>query len=107
VRENSWIGQKLITETNPPSTANGVCARFIPGVNSQFQTANEDANTWSKGLGLAMGDISFDASAQTGYSSSAQITCKFDNATHVNFACGTDTVPSNGHRVVVQSHVNP
>jgi hypothetical protein len=54
-----------------------------------------------------MGDISFDASAQTGYSSSAQITYKFDNATHVNFVCGTDTVPSNAHRVIVQSHVNP
>jgi hypothetical protein len=31
----------------------------------------------------------------------------FDNAVHVNCLCGTDTVPSRAHRVVVQSHVNP
>ncbi len=108
VRENSWIGgQKLITETNPPGAANGVCARFVPGPNSQWQSGNEQATTWSKALGLSMGDISFEATAETGYDTSAQITYGFANATHVNWVCGTETVPSNAKRTVVQSHVNP
>lgn len=54
-----------------------------------------------------MGDISFDATAQTGYDTSAEITYDFANATHVNYVCGTDTVPSNAKRVVGQSHLNP
>ena len=108
VQENSWIGgQKLISETNPPGAENGVCARFVPGANSQWQSGNEKATTWSRALGLAMGDISFEATAETGYDTSAQITYGFANATHVNWVCGTETVPSNAKRTVVQSHINP
>jgi hypothetical protein len=108
VRENSWIGgQKLISETSPPSTQNGICSRFVAGAGSQFQTSNAHAVTWTGSLGLGMADIGFDATAQTGYDTSAQITYGFANATHVNFVCGTDTVPANAKRVVVQSHLNP
>jgi hypothetical protein len=56
---------------------------------------------------LDMGDIGFGASAQTGYDTEAVITYDFSNATHVNYVCGTDTVPSNAKRAVVQSHLNP
>ena len=108
VRENSWIGgQKLITETSPPSTANGICAQYLPGTGSSFNTGSEQAIKWTASLGLAMGDISFEATSQTGYDTNAQITYGFANATHVNYVCGTNTVPSNAWRVVVQSHENP
>ena len=108
VRENSWIGgQKLITETSPPSTATGICAQYLPGPGSSFQTGSAQAIKWTASLGLDMGDVSFEATSQTGYDTNAQITYGFANATHVNYVCGTNTVPSNAWRVVVQSNENP
>ncbi len=70
-------------------------------------TGTEQATTWGGGLGLSMPDISFEDSAHTGYDTSAQITYDFGHAMHVNYVCGTDTVPSNAKRTVVQSHLNP
>ena len=51
-----------------------------------------------------MGDTSFQATSQTGYDSNAQIKYDYSNATHVNYVSGTNTIPSNAWRAVVQSH---
>jgi hypothetical protein len=80
VQENSWIGgTKLIAETSQPSTANGICAVQLQGPGSKWKTNNESAIEWGGSLGLAMGDIGFDASAYTGHDTSAQIVYGFDN----------------------------
>ncbi len=51
-----------------------------------------------------MTDASFQATAQTGYDTNAQLTYNFSNATATNYVCGTNAVPSNARRTVVQSH---
>ncbi|HEX2322301.1 MAG TPA: hypothetical protein VHJ18_25245 [Streptosporangiaceae bacterium] len=44
---------------------------------------------------------------RTGYDKSAKTTYGFADATHVNYVCGSDTVPAKAKKVVVQSHLNP
>lgn len=107
-RQSNRYGREPRPWRDRPSTKNGrICSQFFRGPNSEWQSSDAHAITWSGSLGLDMVDIGFDASAQTGYDTEAQITYGFANATHVNFVCGTNTVPSNAKRTVVQSHRNP
>jgi hypothetical protein len=56
VREYSWIGgQKLISKTDPPGTSNGICSRYVPGANSEFQTSDAKATIFKDSQGLDMG----------------------------------------------------
>jgi hypothetical protein len=105
VRANGWIGgQNLIYEDSAPSTNAAYCARHLKGTGSYFETSTADAITWGGSLGLVMPDVSFQATAETGYDSNASLEYDFSAATQRNYVCGTNTYAFQAWRTVVQSH---
>jgi hypothetical protein len=105
VRKNGYVGgQRIATENDPPSTDAANCVAQPPGTGSAWHTESAKAVTFTQDLGLVMGDISFNATAQTGYDTEARIKYMFGNATDTNYVCGTNNLPHLAKRVVVQSH---
>ncbi|MGO9295508.1 MAG: hypothetical protein ACLP52_16815 [Streptosporangiaceae bacterium] len=101
VRPNSWWGgSQIVDEAEAPTAKH--CSEYLPGKGSYFATRNEAALTWTGSLGVVMPDVGFDASAQTGYSSGAQLTYSFVHATQTLQVCGTNAGPFQAWRTVVE-----
>jgi hypothetical protein len=76
-------GADIKTPTSIPSTPAQFCIHQVAG--STARSNNSHAVTWSGGLGIGTPLVHFDASVQTGYDTSAQITYHFTASRHL---CG-------------------
>lgn len=80
---------------NAPHTPSYDCVPYPKG--GGFSTTNEKAVTWSGGLSVAQ--FGFNAEAQTGYDSSAQLNFSFDADRKI---CGTNATPPYAAQVVAK-----
>jgi hypothetical protein len=82
VRSNGYAGGESMLHPRTAPVAHA-CEPYLKG--GAFYSSDEEAVTWSGGFTIPA--VSFNASAQTGYDSSAEIAYHF-NASH-RYACGT------------------
>lgn len=96
VRSNGWAGgEKIFHPARAPKYPTWTCEPYLKG--SSFYTHHERAVTWSTGLTVVA--VGFDGQAQTGYSTSAQVTYTF-HADHE--VCGTNSVPVQAPQTIVR-----
>ncbi|HTR91408.1 MAG TPA: hypothetical protein VMI73_06680 [Trebonia sp.] len=86
VRSNGWAGGDKIVHPSKAPTANQ-CVPQQAG--SSFKTKNERAVNWSAGFSIPV--LGFNAQAQTGYDTSAQISLAFGATGRL---CGTNDYPA-------------
>jgi hypothetical protein len=98
VRSDGWkSGSDELHPKKAPHTPSFDCTSFQGGPNSYFQTSSERAVTWSGGLSVPV--LNFDAEAQTGYDTSAQLTFYFHKT---RLMCGTDAAPPYAQQLVAE-----
>jgi hypothetical protein len=99
-RPDGWkSGEHVEHPKNAPATPGWACTPYLRG--GQFYTQNERAITWSGGLTVTA--IGFNGQAQTGYSTSAQVTYVFGQN---GYACGTNQNPPYAAQVVAKKYRN-
>lgn len=95
VRSNGWFGgENLLHPAKAPNATQ--CAPYLSG--GYFKTQNERAVTWSAGFTVTV--VGFNAQAQTGYDSSAQLNYNFWQN---GLACGTNAGPYQAAQVVAKA----
>jgi hypothetical protein len=94
VRSNGWAGGDKIEHPRSAPTANHCVPEAAGG---SFQTSNERAVTWSAGFSIPI--LGFNAQAQTGYDTSAQISLVFGATGSL---CGTNDYPGGAAQVVAK-----